>query len=213
MHNLRVQVRLIGLNAGVPWLSNTDCLKYFICKNGIEDASHFFFDCMSLGENFTILWSNLKACMNNILLQQFWSLTDQYPDLVHHLQVQVRLIGLSAGVHWSFNTDCLKYFICKNGIQDADHFFFDCMSFRENFTILWSNLKTTLFNANLLESNLMLSFSENLDQMHKTMFLLGGGLSLPFNSKTTTIVKRFVSIYKIRSGKLRDLEALWLKVR
>ena len=42
------------------------------------------------------------------------------------------------------------------------------------------------------------------------MFLLGG-LLLPFDSKTTTIVKRFVStavgkIYKIRSNNLHDLE-------
>ena len=57
----------------------------------------------------------------------------------------------------------------------------------------------------------------NLDRKHKTMFLLEG-LSLPFDSKTTTIVKKFVStavgkIYKIRSNKLRDQEAPWLKVK
>ena len=116
---------------------------------------------------------------------------------------------------------CLGYLIqmvksvslCKNGVEDAGHFFFDCMSFRENYT----NLKTTLFNANPSESNSMFSFLVNLDRRHKTMFLLGG-LSLPFDSKTTTIVKRFVStavgkIYKIRSNKLRDLEAPWLKVK
>ena len=49
------------------------------------------------------------------------------------------------------------------------------------------------------------------------MFLLGG-FSLLLNRKTTAIVKRFVSItvdiiYKIRSYKLLDLEAPWLKVK
>ena len=62
----------------------------------------------------------------------------------------------------------------------------------------------------------MFSFLENLDRKHKTMILLGGS-SLTFDSKTATIVKRFVStaavskMYKIRSDKLRDLEAPWLK--
>ena len=63
----------------------------------------------------------------------------------------------------------------------------------------------------------MFSFLENLDRKHVTMFFVGG-LSLPFDSKATTIVKRFVStavgrIYKTRSDKLRDLEAPWLNVK
>ena len=63
----------------------------------------------------------------------------------------------------------------------------------------------------------MFSLLENLDQKHKTMFLLGA-LSFPFDSKTTIVVKRFVStavgkIYKIRSDKLRDLEAPLLKFK
>ena len=61
-----------------------------------------------------------KACIDNIPLQQFWSLTDQYPDLVSHLHVQVRLMGkfgLNTGVRWLSDTDCLKCFICKNGTE------------------------------------------------------------------------------------------------
>ena len=49
-----------------------------------------------------------KACIDNIPPQHFWSLTDQYPDLVRHLQVQVRLmgnLGLNAGVPWLSDTD------------------------------------------------------------------------------------------------------------
>ena len=163
---------------------------------------------MNKWTEYCVSHSNLylaKACIDNIPPQQFWSLIDQYPDLVRHLHVQVRLtgnLGLNAGVPWLSDTYSRKCFICKNGVADACHFFFDCMPFRENFTILWSDLETTLFNASPLESNFMFSFLVNLDRKHKTMFLLEG-LSLPFDSKTTTIVKRFVStavgnIYKIR---------------
>ena len=59
--------------------------------------------------------------------------------------------------------------------------------------ISWSNMKITLFNANLLESNFMFSFLEKLDQKRKTMFLLGD-LSLPLDSNTTIIVKRSVYV-------------------
>ena len=155
-----------------------------------------------------------KACMDNTPPQQFWSFTDQYPDLVRHFHVQVILLSnlvLNAGMPWLSDTDGWKCFICKKGVEDASHFLFDCISFSENFTIIWSNLKTTLPNANPLESNFMFGFLSKLRSKHKAMFLLGG-LSLPFDSKTTTIVKRFVStavgnIYKLRSDKLRDLEA------
>ena len=57
-----------------------------------------------------------KACIDNTPPQQFWSLTDQYPDLVRHLRVEVRLIvnlGFNAEVPWLSDMDCLKCFICK----------------------------------------------------------------------------------------------------
>ena len=64
-----------------------------------------------------------KACIDNIPPPQlFWSLTDQYPDLVRHLHVQVRLmgnIGLSAGAPLLSDKDGRKCFICKIGVEDA----------------------------------------------------------------------------------------------
>ena len=96
-----------------------------------------------------------KAIINNISLQQFWSLTDWYPDLVCHLHVQVSFmgnLGLSAGVPWLSLTNCPSCLICKKGIEHTSHFCFDCMSFRETFDISWSNLKITLFKANSFES-------------------------------------------------------------
>ena len=132
------------------------------------------------------------------------------------MQVNVK-VGFNAEVPWLSDTDSRKGFICKNCSEDMGHVFFDCMSFRENFTIIWSNLKTILFNASPLEGNFMFSFLVNSDQNHKTMFLFRG-LCLPFDSKTTTIMKRFVStaigkIYKICSDKLCDPETPLLKVK
>ena len=72
-----------------------------------------------------------KACIDTVPPQQFWSLIDQYPDLVRHLRVQVILVGnlgLNAGVPWLSDTDGRKRFICKNGVEDTGHSFFDCMS-------------------------------------------------------------------------------------
>ena len=63
--------------------------------------------------------------------------------------------GLNAEVPWLSNTDSIKCFICKNDIEGVGHFVF---GFRENFTILWSDLKTTFLNASSLASNLMFSF-------------------------------------------------------
>ena len=66
---------------------------------------------------YCVLQLNLhleKACIDNIPPEHFWSLTNQYPDLVHHLHVQVRLmgnLGPSAGVPWLPDMDCAKGFI------------------------------------------------------------------------------------------------------
>ena len=81
------------------------------------------------------------------------------------------------------------------------------------------DLRTTLVNGNLQESNYMLSFLDNLDQKNKILFILRG-LSLPFDSKTTmyTIIIWFVStaigkICKVCFNKLCDLKVPWLKVK
>ena len=57
-------------------------------------------------------------------------------------------------------------------------------------------------------------FIKGLIRQHK-IILLVGGLSLPFDHEATTLIKRFISsavgkIYKLRTKKLRELEAPWL---
>ena len=82
-------------------------------KNGLSTVSH-------------IDLHLAKACIDTVPPQQFWSLIDQYPDLVRHLHVQVRLVGhlgLNTGVPWLSDTDSRKCIICKNGVEDAGHFF------------------------------------------------------------------------------------------
>ena len=58
------------------------------------------------------------------------------------------------------------------------------------------------------------NFIKVLNRQHKIMLLVGG-LSLPFDHETTTLIKRFIStavgkIYKLRTKKLRELEPPWL---
>ena len=108
-------------------------------KNGLSTVSH----------TLTCIWQNLEQIL--FLHNSFGHALDQYPDLVRHLDAQVRLVGnlrLNSGVPWLSDTDGRKCSIFKNGVEDAGHFFLDS----------WSNLKTTFFNANPLESSFMFSF-------------------------------------------------------
>ena len=57
-------------------------------------------------------------------------------------------------------------------------------------------------------------FITNLDP-HKKVSLLLEGLSLPFDDASVVLIKRFVAsavgkIHKLRTVKLRELEAPWL---
>ena len=87
--------------------------------------------------------------------------------------------------------------------------------FRDNYIkSLWSNLKTKIINFNQTDSITMSDFTTNLDQ-HKKVLLLLGGLSLPFDDASVVLIKRFVAstigkIHKLRTAKLRELEAPWL---
>ena len=56
-------------------------------------------------------------------------------------------------------------------------------------------------------------FIDNLNRHHKVL-LLSGGLCLPFDSVTNTLIKRFIvtaigKIHKLRQERLCELEALW----
>ena len=75
-----------------------------------------------------------QECLNKVHPYYFWSLTNQYPDLVKRLYTQVRLIcnfGFNGGVPWLRDTDSANCFICKHTVDDNSHFILNCPSFKD----------------------------------------------------------------------------------
>ena len=94
----------------------------------------------------TIKFTSSSSVSYNMYPYQFWFIADRYPDLVNRLHFQIRLVGsfgLNGGVPWLTSTNgelCLFY---KDSVDDVSHFLSDwigCLSFRDNFEFLWSNL-------------------------------------------------------------------------
>ena len=160
----------------------------------------------------------IQTCFENLSPPDFWSLADGYPDLVTRLHTQARLMGgfgLNGSVPWLKDTEGALRFICKEDVENTYHFFLDCPQFKENFDSVWRNLQLKITRSNLTDGIQIANFIKNLNRQNKVMLLVGG-LSLPFDNQTTTLVKKFVSsavgkIYKLRTEKLRELEAPWLK--
>ena len=50
-----------GLSGGVPWHVGTNGSLFLICKEGIEDLTHFLLDCPFFKENVDSVWLNIKA--------------------------------------------------------------------------------------------------------------------------------------------------------
>ena len=60
-----------------------------------------------------------QTCFENMSIQQFWSIADEYPDLVTRTHTQARLMGsfvLNASVPWLKDTEGALCFICKEDI-------------------------------------------------------------------------------------------------
>ena len=206
------------LNYFEKWFTNSTFPKYptwkiIVNKKIREFEQHVWLNFANDHPNMHVA----QACIDNISPVRFWSIADQYPDIVSRLHIQVRLMGnfgLNGGIPWLSNTDGALCFICKGDVETVNHFLFDCPYFRENFDTLWSNLisKVTVYNQT---DGLQISqFIMNLDQYQKILLLLGS-LPLPFDCATVTLITRFTAvavgkIYKIRTEKLRELEAPWL---
>ena len=124
------------------------------------------------------------------------------------------VICLNGGIPWLFNTEGSLCFIWKENTETLYHHFIACLPFRDNYSSLWSNLKTKIVNFNQTDGITMSDFITNLDPRKKVLLLLGG-LSLPFDDASVGLIKRFVAsavgkIHKLRRAKLRELEAPWL---
>ena len=148
---------------------------------------------------------------------QFWSLADDYPDLVSCLHIQVRIMGnfgFNGGVPWLSHTQGTLCFVCKENVENVSHFLHDCTEFRQDFDSIWLNLKQKVISANLFDGSQIFDFISHLDRQQKTLLLLRG-LSLPFDQTTVTMINRFIysavsKIYRIRKNRLCELQAPWL---
>ena len=159
-----------------------------------------------------------QACLLNTSPRQVWSLADDYLDLVSRLHIQVRIMGnfgFNEGVPWLSHTQGALCFICKENIENISHFLHDCTEFRQNFDSIWLNLKQKVISANPIDGSQIFDFIFHLDRQQKTLLQLGG-LSLPFDQTTVTMINRFIcsavsKIYRIRKNRLRELQAPWHK--
>ena len=69
-----------------------------------------------------------QTVSKNMSIQKFWSIADEYPDLVTRLHTQARLMynfGLNASVPWLTDTEGALCFTCKEDIENADDFLLD----------------------------------------------------------------------------------------
>ena len=158
-----------------------------------------------------------QSCFENMSIQQFWSIADEYLDLATRLHTQARLMsnfGLDASVLWLKDTEGALCFICKEDIENTDHFLLHCPQFKENFDSIWRNLDLKVMRSNPTDGIQIANFIKGLNRQHKIMLLVGG-LSLPFDHETTKLIKKFMfsavgKSCKLRNKKLRELEAPWL---
>ena len=74
-----------------------------------------------------------QVCLEKVSSHQFWSIANNFQDLVSRLHVQIRVMGnfgLSGAIPWLSNTDGAHCIFCKESIEDVSHFFFDCSEFK-----------------------------------------------------------------------------------
>ena len=170
------------------WFSDSVFLTYSQWKSIVKTKIREYE--VNTWKNFVIAHPSYKlaeTCLDLVSLQMFWSISNQYPDLVTHLHVQIRLMsnfGLSACVPWTIRTDESLCFVCK---EAKDDFLFVCSYFCKNFDSLWSNLDVKASNSCPTDGSQISAFIKNLDQDSKVLLLLGC-LLIPFDSMTVTII-------------------------
>ena len=161
-----------------------------------------------------------QVVFDHLTPSKFWSVsvTDHCPDLVSRLHVQIRLVenfGLNACVPWLRGTPGALCFICKEGLDDVNHFVWECKAFRENFQSVWSNLFQKIDSANPTDGLQISCFIRGLNRQHQILLLLGC-IPLLFDQHTKILIKKFLctavgKIYRVRKTMLSELGAPWLK--
>ena len=112
-----------------------------------------------------------QDCQNNVHPYHFWSLANQYSDLVKRLHRLACNFGFNGGIPWLRDTDVANYFICKHTVDDNSHFILNCPSFKDHFALLWHKLKVNVHSSNPADGSLISSFVDILNQ-HSKMLLL-----------------------------------------
>ena len=117
--------------------------------------------------------------------------------------------GLNGGNPWLTNTKGATGFVCRQGVENVNHFLLECSGFKENLDSISDKLKTKARHLNPVNGDKVVDFITNLDQ-HNKMLLLLGGRQIPLDDLTANSIKRFVAappgkIYKIRTEKLHEL--------
>ena len=148
-----------------------------------------------------------QACLENVSPSKFWYLSDLYLDLVSRLHNQIGLMGnlcLTVGI--PEGSPC---FICKENTETAFQNFIECHPFGDNYSSLWSDLKTKIINFNQTDGITMSDLITNLDPHNKVLLLLGG-LSLPFDDASVVLIMRFVAsaVGKIHNCEQRSYVSL-----
>ena len=114
----------------------------------------------------------VQSCLGNVSPFRFWSLANQFRDLVSRMHVQVMLMGnfgLNSSLPWLQNTDCAICFICKEDIESVTHFFLDCSYFRNNFESLWDKLTVKIATSNPIDGAYICNFIKNLDKNNRVL--------------------------------------------
>ena len=118
-----------------------------------------------------------QECLANVSPEQFSSIANNYPDLVKCLHVQIRLagsFGLNGGIPWLLNTEGALCFICKENVENVNHFLLECREFRNNFNSIWLNLRQKIVSASPIDGPQIFYFIRHVNQRHKVFLLLGG---------------------------------------
>ena len=102
----------------------------------------------------------------------------------------------------------------QSGFETVSYFLIDCPNFRKHFDSLWANLTTKVTKSNDIDRRQISEFIARLDRHQKALLLLGG-LSLPFEATTGTMITRFMAaaigkIYQLRAKRLCELKGQWL---
>ena len=111
-----------------------------------------------------------QICLENVSLHQFWFISNNFPDLVSRLLVQIRPMGncgLNGRTLWLSNTDGVYCSFCKESIEDVLLFlqgeYRRCHSFFLCLFRIQDNLNQKIMSSNSIDTGHIANFIDSLD--------------------------------------------------